>query len=109
MPSDPEAWGAWMPRSPEQGEEVPRDTPSPEQGVEPAPQPMQASGRAVQAGPTAAEVEAFVSSNNVDDKVAKALREAAGYVKTRVMGRGRLRTARNPSSALMCRLRDAMS
>lgn len=51
-------------------------------------------------------VEHFLQSNDVDDRAATALRESAPDVQIDVIERG-LRGARNPSSALLARIRNA--
>jgi len=53
------------------------------------------------------EVEDFIKINNVDESAADMLRSASPTVQRTVIGRGELKTARNPSSALLSRIRDA--
>jgi len=53
------------------------------------------------------EVEDFIKLNNVDESAADMLRSASPTVQRNVIGRGELKTARNPSSALLSRIRDA--
>eukprot|EP00931_Biecheleriopsis_adriatica_P065498 TRINITY_DN40019_c0_g1_i1.p1 TRINITY_DN40019_c0_g1~~TRINITY_DN40019_c0_g1_i1.p1 ORF type:complete len:1136 (+),score=222.43 TRINITY_DN40019_c0_g1_i1:72-3479(+) len=55
------------------------------------------------------DVEDFLSQNEVDERAAEALRSAAPEAQEVVMRRGDLRTAKNPSAALLARLRDAQS
>merc|ERR1719215_2536997 len=52
------------------------------------------------------EIEAFLGANPVDARAEEALRRAAPEVARNVMQSG-IRTARNPSSALSARIRDA--
>merc|ERR1711920_779508 len=67
-----------------------------------------ASGRS--GGESAGEdVEAFILSSGMDERAAGALREEAPAVQKRVVARGSLADARNPSAAVMCRIRDAKS
>jgi len=54
-----------------------------------------------------AEVDKFLSSNDVDDNAASDLRSCPYEVQRIVLSRGGLGTARNPSAALIARIRDA--
>jgi len=56
-----------------------------------------------------AMVEDFLRANAVDDRAAEALRSADPGAQEAVINRGDLRTAKNPSAALLARLRDAQS
>merc|ERR1712039_807302 len=58
------------------------------------------------AGGLQLEIEAFLRANPVDERAESALRSAAPEVARNVMSSG-IRTARNPSSALSARIRDA--
>eukprot|EP00931_Biecheleriopsis_adriatica_P009702 TRINITY_DN110779_c0_g1_i1.p1 TRINITY_DN110779_c0_g1~~TRINITY_DN110779_c0_g1_i1.p1 ORF type:complete len:880 (+),score=199.71 TRINITY_DN110779_c0_g1_i1:82-2640(+) len=53
------------------------------------------------------EVEDFIAENALDEKAADALREVAPDIQKAVMDRGSLASAKNPSAALLGRLRDA--
>merc|ERR1712217_695158 len=53
------------------------------------------------------DVEAFIQSNPIDERAANALREESPAVQQKVLSRGSLQGTQNPSSALMCRIRDA--
>merc|ERR1712203_647648 len=53
-----------------------------------------------------ADVEAFIQSNPIDQRAADALREESPEVQQIVLSRGSIAETRNPSSALMCRIRD---
>eukprot|EP00930_Biecheleria_cincta_P039238 TRINITY_DN26997_c0_g1_i1.p1 TRINITY_DN26997_c0_g1~~TRINITY_DN26997_c0_g1_i1.p1 ORF type:complete len:772 (-),score=139.95 TRINITY_DN26997_c0_g1_i1:156-2471(-) len=55
------------------------------------------------------EVEAFLAECDLDEKAAEALRSAAPNVQRVVIDRGSLSSARNPSGALMGRIRDAQA
>jgi len=57
--------------------------------------------------PTAEEVEEFLRHNKVDDRAAQDLRECPPEVQKRVLTRGDLNSARNPSAAVLVRIRDA--
>jgi len=54
-----------------------------------------------------ADVEDFIRTNGVDESAADSLRSSSPTVQRAVLGRGELKTARNPSSALLARIRDA--
>merc|ERR1719287_399305 len=54
-------------------------------------------------------LEEFVASQGIDDRAAEALREAQPRVIQAVLERGDLSDCRNPSSAVLGRLRDAQS
>eukprot|EP00418_Pyrodinium_bahamense_P000548 CAMPEP_0179014226 /NCGR_PEP_ID=MMETSP0796-20121207/2140_1 /TAXON_ID=73915 /ORGANISM="Pyrodinium bahamense, Strain pbaha01" /LENGTH=776 /DNA_ID=CAMNT_0020709769 /DNA_START=72 /DNA_END=2402 /DNA_ORIENTATION=+ len=60
-------------------------------------------------GQTDAQVEGFIASNSLDDKAADALRTCEPHVQQVVMARGDLSSARNPSAALLARIRDAQN
>mmetsp|Transcript_84703 Transcript_84703/g.263513 ORF Transcript_84703/g.263513 Transcript_84703/m.263513 type:complete len:300 (-) Transcript_84703:265-1164(-) len=53
------------------------------------------------------EVEDFIGANDVDESAADSLRSSSPTVQRTVLSRGELKTARNPSSALLARIRDA--
>eukprot|EP00928_Gymnodinium_smaydae_P003393 TRINITY_DN11219_c0_g2_i1.p1 TRINITY_DN11219_c0_g2~~TRINITY_DN11219_c0_g2_i1.p1 ORF type:complete len:297 (-),score=53.98 TRINITY_DN11219_c0_g2_i1:136-1026(-) len=53
------------------------------------------------------QVEEFIKTNNVDDSAAASLRGSPVEVQRIVIARGELTGARNPSSALLSRIRDA--
>merc|ERR1719433_885298 len=55
------------------------------------------------------DLEEFIRYNNIDDRAADALRSVSADVQEAVIARGDLRETRNPSSALIGRLRDAQS
>lgn len=57
--------------------------------------------------PTREEVDDFISANGVDERAAADLRECPASVQRAVLARGDLSTARNPSAALLVRIRDA--
>jgi len=57
--------------------------------------------------PGAAELEEFIKSSGVDEGAAAALRSSAPAIQQAVIERGDISNARNPSSALMMRLKDA--
>ncbi|CAE7495410.1 ettA [Symbiodinium sp. KB8] len=57
--------------------------------------------------PTAEEVEEFLRHNKVDERAAQDLRECPPEVQKRVLTRGDLNSARNPSAAVLVRIRDA--
>ena len=52
-------------------------------------------------------VEDFIGENALDERAAAALREASPDLRDAVMMRGSLRDTRNPSAALLGRLRDS--
>ena len=52
-------------------------------------------------------VKDFIGENELDDRAAAALRGASPDLRDAVMMRGSLRDTRNPSAALLGRLRDA--
>lgn len=52
-------------------------------------------------------VEEFLNQNRIDSKAADALRECGPDVQSAVLRRGSLSSARNPSSVLLARIRDA--
>mmetsp|Transcript_109600 Transcript_109600/g.199576 ORF Transcript_109600/g.199576 Transcript_109600/m.199576 type:complete len:595 (+) Transcript_109600:78-1862(+) len=52
------------------------------------------------------EVENFIMDGGVDERAAQAFRCAEDAVKRWIMGKGSVRDARNPSSALLARLKD---
>lgn len=54
-----------------------------------------------------ADVEDFIQTNDVDESAADSLRSSSPTVQRAVLSRGELKTARNPSSALLARIRDA--
>jgi len=54
-------------------------------------------------------IEDLIRSNDIDDHAANVLRGCPSYIQDAVMGRGDLRSARNPSAALLTRTRDAQS
>lgn len=56
---------------------------------------------------TMAEVQEFIRVNDVDEGAAAALRAAGPDVQAAVLARGDVSNARNPSSALMMRIKDA--
>lgn len=57
--------------------------------------------------PTITDLEEFIKMNDVDVRAAAELRESPVSVQHAVISRGDLRSARNPSSALLARIRDA--
>ena len=59
------------------------------------------------APPTEEELEDFIKDNDVDSRAAADLRDCSGEVQRKVMSRGDLSSARNPSAALLARIRDA--
>merc|ERR1719356_983586 len=61
------------------------------------------------ADPTRHEIDDFVRSNDIDERAAADLRNCPGDIVRKVLARGELSTARNPSAALLARIRDARS
>lgn len=59
--------------------------------------------------PSPSEIESFLKVNEVDEISSSQLRGSPPHVQRMVLSRGDLRTARNPSSALLARIRDARS
>lgn len=57
--------------------------------------------------PTRDEIEDFIEDNKIDDRAADDLRDCPGDVQRKVLARGELSSARNPSAALLARIRDA--
>lgn len=57
--------------------------------------------------PSQAEIDEFVRANDVDDRAANDLRDCPPDVQRKVLARGELSSARNPSAALLARIRDA--
>eukprot|EP00404_Azadinium_spinosum_P012462 CAMPEP_0180513998 /NCGR_PEP_ID=MMETSP1036_2-20121128/52489_1 /TAXON_ID=632150 /ORGANISM="Azadinium spinosum, Strain 3D9" /LENGTH=223 /DNA_ID=CAMNT_0022525379 /DNA_START=12 /DNA_END=680 /DNA_ORIENTATION=- len=57
--------------------------------------------------PSKAEIDDFIKLNEVDERAAADLRECPADVQRKVLSRGELKTARNPSAALLVRIRDA--
>lgn len=57
--------------------------------------------------PTRDEIDDFIRSNDVDDRAANDLRDCPADIQRKVLARGELSTARNPSAALLARIRDA--
>lgn len=53
------------------------------------------------------EIDEFIKANDVDDRAAADLKECPASVQRAVLARGDLSTARNPSAALLVRIRDA--
>merc|ERR1712185_256167 len=64
-------------------------------------------GRSAAASILESELEEFIKSNDVDERAAADLRECNPAMQRAVIARGDLRTARNPSSAVLARIRDA--
>lgn len=58
-------------------------------------------------GPVSQEVEDFIKTNDVDESAGDMLRSSSPTVQRAVLSRGELKTARNPSSATLARIRDA--
>jgi len=56
---------------------------------------------------SSADVEEFIRANGVDESAADSLRSSSPTVQRAVVSRGDLKTARNPSAALLARIRDA--
>eukprot|EP00439_Symbiodinium_sp_Y106_P032446 s6723_g3.t2 len=65
--------------------------------------------RAPMALPSEEEVQDFLEANDVDSRAAADLRECPVEVQRKVLARGDLHSARNPSAALLARIRDARS
>lgn len=65
--------------------------------------------RSEPAGMRPGEVEEFIRSNELDDRAADALRSCTTHVQRVVVDRGDVRSTRNPSSAVLGRIRDAQS
>lgn len=61
------------------------------------------------AEPTQDEVDEFIRSNDIDERAASDLRSCASDIQRKVLARGELSTARNPSAAVLARIRDARS
>jgi len=57
--------------------------------------------------PTAEEVDEFLKNNKVDERASQDLRECPPEVQQKVLNRGDLTSARNPSAAVLVRIRDA--
>eukprot|EP00928_Gymnodinium_smaydae_P047508 TRINITY_DN3170_c7_g1_i1.p1 TRINITY_DN3170_c7_g1~~TRINITY_DN3170_c7_g1_i1.p1 ORF type:complete len:506 (-),score=114.77 TRINITY_DN3170_c7_g1_i1:279-1796(-) len=57
--------------------------------------------------PSAADVDTFLKNNEVDERAATDLRTASARVQQAVLAQGDLKSARNASSALIGRIRDA--
>jgi len=57
--------------------------------------------------PSSVDIEDFIKNNDVDKNSADQLRSSPPIVQRVVISRGDLRTARNPSAALLARIRDA--
>lgn len=57
-------------------------------------------------GPSPQEIDDFIKDNDVDDRAAADLRDCPPDVQSKVLARGDLRSARNPSAALLVRIRD---
>jgi len=55
------------------------------------------------------DLETFISENTLDDRAAELLRATAPEVQAAVMARGSLRDTRNPSSAVLGRIKDAQA
>jgi len=55
----------------------------------------------------AATLEDFIRANGIDDRAADTLRQCSSRVQEAVLDRGDLHGTRNPSSALLSRIRDA--
>jgi len=62
---------------------------------------------ACERAPTREELSDFIKANNIDERAAADLRECPSEVQRRVLARGELSSARNPSAALLARIRDA--
>lgn len=54
-----------------------------------------------------AEIEALIKGNDVDERAATDLRACSTEVKKKVLARGGFNNARNPSSAVLVRIKDA--
>lgn len=59
--------------------------------------------------PTRHEIEEFIRNNDIDERAAGDLRNCSGEIQRKVLARGELSTARNPSAAVLARIRDARS
>mmetsp|Transcript_29273 Transcript_29273/g.83185 ORF Transcript_29273/g.83185 Transcript_29273/m.83185 type:complete len:298 (-) Transcript_29273:185-1078(-) len=59
--------------------------------------------------PTSQDIDDFIRSNDVDERAANDLRSCSGEIQRKVLSRGELSTARNPSAAVLARIRDARS
>jgi len=59
--------------------------------------------------PTAQEIDDFIRANNVDERAANDLKSCSAEIQRKVLARGELSTARNPSAAVLARIRDARS
>jgi len=57
--------------------------------------------------PTREELNEFIKANNIDERAAEDLTDCLPEVQRRVLARGELSSARNPSAALLARIRDA--
>lgn len=57
--------------------------------------------------PTKDEIEDFIKGNDIDERAAADLRDCPPDVQRRALARGDLSSARNPSAALLARIRDA--
>ncbi|CAJ1442980.1 unnamed protein product, partial [Effrenium voratum] len=57
--------------------------------------------------PSAADIDAFIDDNDLDDSAESQLRACPPHVVALVLSKGDLRGTRNPSSAVLSRIRDA--
>jgi len=64
------------------------------------------SDNSILGGPPS-DIEAFISSNSVDEGAAADFRRCPPDVQRKVLARGQLQGAKNPSAALICRIKDA--
>eukprot|EP00927_Polykrikos_kofoidii_P028705 TRINITY_DN24990_c0_g1_i1.p1 TRINITY_DN24990_c0_g1~~TRINITY_DN24990_c0_g1_i1.p1 ORF type:complete len:1638 (-),score=319.69 TRINITY_DN24990_c0_g1_i1:93-5006(-) len=71
------------------------------------PRPRSSDANAFRTGDLQRDIAEFLSANVVDDRAADALRDSVPYVQEWVLERGSLGNARNPSSVLLSRIRDA--
>jgi len=82
----------------------------PEEGVQDAMEPEQEDTEDANAGAGGmeGELESFIAVNCLDSRAADKLRSCPPAVQDAVLARGDLTDARNPSSAVLGRIKDAM-
>merc|ERR1719502_1889524 len=58
-------------------------------------------------GPSDRDIDDFVQANGIDDRAAEDFRSCPPEVQAKVLARGDLRDARNPSAMLLSRIKEA--
>merc|ERR1719291_1159843 len=61
------------------------------------------------ADPTPQEIDDFLRDNKIDERASADLKSCTGEIQRKALSRGDLSSARNPSAALLARIRDARS